>query len=277
MKSASKAKGLVKRLRDEAESWLKAPATTAQRARAERTLQDFLRGKSAVMTSTFEVLGHHHLTQGVDAVLAGDSSGWDTIDLGFQLHVAGARLGGSKLMERLAPVLAHAVVARRQAEAQALAARLLRLYRADKGMPEPVSELYPFVRLSVALWQLQSGEPRTDGDLGPYEAVWQSLTKGPVASLAQDLGSAADRHLEQARELGSNEPEFIMGYELLPVDVLWLLRAREELRLPLPDRLDHPLLNLPTGSPPSPWPQAEPSGLLGDALKRAATLYGTEE
>ncbi len=274
----TKAARLVKRLRDQALEWIRAPATAVQYERAERTAKDFSQGKSVVMTSTFEVLGSHHLARGVDAVLAGNAAtGWVGIDLGFQLHAASARLGGSRLMERLAPVLAHAVVADREAEAEGLAARLLKLYKDDAALPDPVAELHPFVRLTVALWQLKTGAAPAGGDLGPYRPTWEALTGGSPEALARELEGVADRHLAQARELGSNEPEFIMGYELLPVDVLWLLRAREKLRLPAPTSLSHPLMSLPTGSPPSPWPRAQASGSLGDALRKASTLFGREE
>lgn len=251
-------------LRREGAAWLRSDATRSMRERSEEEVRDYARGKGYPTTS-LDLLGTHELTRGTHQVLDGQPDGWQTIDLGLQLTCLSFRLRGEALLDRIAPVLAHALISGRELEAQKIGSIFVDLHARGHGHDGS----WPFVELAVALWRLRSGQV-VSAELGPYQSVWTQLREGTAVGFAAELVAVADLHLEGARDLGSNEPAFIFGYELLPVDVLWLLESRRRLGLEVPARVEHPLMALPTATPPEPWPRFELTGDLRDAFSRAA-------
>lgn len=274
---SKRAEKLVNQFREEVEEWCADPGTMSLCEEARDGLRTFTRSNDRVQARgasvDLEILANFHMTNGVRGVLNGDESGWEVIDLGYQLHFAGVRLLEAPPMELVACLLAHSISAGREGNAALLGALLTNLYAQDSSTPHPVAGLYPFVRLARALWAMQGNEAGPDPDLGPYDAVLGAVLTGTAEKALAALQAVADQHLVQAQDLGDNEPEFVSGYELLPVDVFWLLRARREAGLPNPVSIQHPLLDLATGSPPaSVWPEATPTALLHEVLTHAATF-----
>mgnify|MGYP003666077002 CR=1 FL=1 len=268
--SRKKAQRNIRKLQKELREWRDCSATQQQLSDAQERLNRYVEGKSVSASTTFEILGNQFLTRGSLSVLSGDHSGWSGVDLGYRCYRAAILLGGSRTLSLAGAVVAHAGAANRGGDLEELTDILEEIYKFHAGSWD-FHAGYQIVPFALAF---QNRDHKRE-DLGEYSEIlsgWRDSER--MERLLEDL---ADRHLTQAVDRGSNEPEFANGYELLPVELLWVQRCRFSLGLELVE-VDHPLLELNTSQPPDPWPDSSGSQdwvLL--ALERAESRRESEK
>ncbi|MFT7722267.1 MAG: hypothetical protein QM788_05495 [Roseateles sp.] len=127
----------------------------------------------------------------------------------------------------------------------------------------------PFARFAISLWAKFMGIELPRQPPHPYSApVYDTLLTcwqdSDPRTLVEPLLAACDWHTHECMYSRSDRPsknvdfinDTLMGW---PVEVHMVYRLRERLNLALPEKLDHPLMQVPLGPylPPQPIPHDE--------------------
>jgi hypothetical protein len=244
----------MKKLEKDLRQWCADP-TTDWRAKIDKSLRKELASThpraAVVATVDLDYLATWHAQHGALAILEGRIEGWANIDLALHYQWWTVRIHkDTTLVNKLALILAHAIVFEEDSLAEWVAELLI---RSLEGTTPKLWKYATFGTFLLKLWAMHRGLPDIDvarpdmAALGVYQRVLDTWSN-PV-ELRSALGAACDYHLEQSWT-ARGFPPFVYGpYQMFPVDILAIARVRRDLGLEMP-KVDHPLLATPLATPP---------------------------
>jgi len=222
----------------------------------KRGIQKWLRSGSpraaVVAAGDLWALTGWYAQTGVRAILAGDVQGWADLEKVLTYHWWNIRIAGYGSIYDASAAAAHAVIFGEERMAEWMIQKMVRASY-DKSLHNSWYA-YSFPPFLIQLWAVRKGIAAPE--LGPIEnagpGVYRRVLEAwndPVA-LAPALFHACDYHLEQTIDRGDSTKEFhFPPYNILPVDILAIIRVRDLLGLPTPE-MDHPLMQTPVAKPP---------------------------
>lgn len=230
-----------------------------------------------LLSSDLQLLSWESMSKGAIAILDDDQDGWIEMRRGLLYDCWSARLrhafivhdncfdeagnpASAALFEgKEALTFCHAIVTGDNHFAHGFGNQLLSNFEKTDGGDKVFFYTMPFFPFVLKLYSHWIGKritfrPDVSNPLGRYQQTidhWESPQ--PLASSLLDI---CDLHCEEAVDRGGHPAFAYHPYNLFPVEILAILRIRQQLRLETPSVI-HPLLDSPLRLPPTTIPQVD--------------------